>query len=91
MCQSQFWYEERVHCSNYGIIVEPYENIWTPQIFLVHTIKMINEIGKEGVMVRIENTGLVSWDPGQLFKCLRSTNVKYYPFGIQECEITFVS
>ena len=91
-----YWYEERIHWdrqnySNISSIVVPYEKFWTPQIFLVNAVKAISEIGKEGVMARVENTGLVSWHPGQILKCLCSPNVKYYPFDIQSCHMMFVT
>ena len=91
-----YWNEERINWdiqnySNINTIIVPYETIWTPQIFLVNTVKVMSQLGKEGVMVRVANTGLVSWNPGQIFKCLCSPNVKYYPFDVQECQLMFIT
>ena len=91
-----YWNEERINWdsqnySNINTIIVPYETIWTPQIFLANTVKVMSQLGKEGVMVRVANTGLVSWNPGQILKCLCSPNVKYYPFDIQECQLMFIT
>ena len=91
-----FWTEERItwdpqNYSHINTLIAPYENIWTPQIFLANTMKVLNAIGKEGIMVRVESSGLANWNPGQIFKCLCSPNVKYYPFDVQECTLKFVT
>ena len=90
------WHEERIkwNVKDYGnlsSITVHYENIWRPQIYLVNAADRIMEIGHEGIMVRVDNDGQATWNPGQVLKFTCSVYVKYYPFDIQKCDMMFVT
>ena len=90
------WNEERIQwkVENYGnisSITVPLNNIWRPPIYLINAAHSIMEIGDEGVMVRVDNNGKATWNPGQVLKFTCSVYVKYYPFDIQKCEMMFVT
>lgn len=66
----------------------PTNKIWLPDLQLY---RALGSFLLEGDSLIINYNGLVKWRPGAITKSFCSIDVRFYPFDIQTCQLTFGS
>ncbi|XP_069108558.1 neuronal acetylcholine receptor subunit beta-2-like [Argopecten irradians] len=70
-------------------IYVPQNKIWKPDIALENGFTKLKELGDDFLLTTIENGGLVTWRPYDVFETKCSINIEYFPFDKQTCELQF--
>ena len=65
--------------------------IWIPRMILVNSVYEVDKISAEWHTVHISNSGHVSFDVGGVFDVSCSSDVTYYPWDRQFCELRFLA
>ena len=63
--------------------------IWRPQVFLGAPLDDFNEVGLSTTSVKINDRGLILWQPADVFKFRCTVNTRCYPFDTQVCYLDF--
>lgn len=87
------WVDERLKWtpSEYGnktSLITPPEDIWRPQLYLLESSDTVQEIVNVSLWTRFNNSGVVTWTPGNVLKIVCTVDVTYFPFDSQTCLIT---
>ncbi|WAR04775.1 ACHA-like protein [Mya arenaria] len=69
----------------------PQDDIWRPDAALQNAFKEVTDLGSKYLKVQIDSKGLVVWAPYQIFHSTCDVNIKYFPFDVQECQITITA
>lgn len=80
--------------ANYGGIdnVEmPVSDIWKPTIVNGNAAKNLRGIPSEGFVARVENSGLLSFYPGDTFTFTCDIDSSFFPFDTQKCNMDVVA
>ncbi|KAK3105995.1 hypothetical protein FSP39_010476 [Pinctada imbricata] len=70
-------------------IYVPQNDVWKPDLVLNNGNSKISELGGSHYYVAILYTGVVMWDPYEVFTTLCSVDMTYFPFDTQTCNIEF--
>lgn len=93
---SIFWLDTELNWDpalfgNVDRIQLPQNEVWKPDITLRNGKSDMKELGGSYLLVTIDNTGEVLWEPYHNFETKCSVDVSYFPFDEQVCDIKFVS
>ena len=66
-------------------------DVWRPRFQIKESINHIQEIGSSSDLVRVDNSGKVSWLVGNVVQVFCSVDVTFFPFDEQSCTISFSS
>ncbi|OAF65707.1 hypothetical protein A3Q56_06577 [Intoshia linei] len=86
------WVDENLKWNNKIFNVDEvtvsYGKIWTPEFALINSAdKLIDNY--ENFNVVILSNGTVRWEPGGNFNSICRSDVRYYPFDTQVCQLIF--
>lgn len=86
------WLDERLKWvpSHYGgksTLLVPPGDIWFPQLYVIESFDVIQEISNTSVMIRLYSSGEIVWKFGKVVKLVCSVDVTYFPFDTQTCSI----
>ncbi|XP_053381226.1 neuronal acetylcholine receptor subunit alpha-6-like [Mercenaria mercenaria] len=86
------WKDSRLawNSSDYGgltSIMFPPDKIWKPQVYILNAYDLFEVENKQ--FARVEEDGVVTWEPAQLLYLLCSVYVLYFPFDVQKCKVDF--
>lgn len=90
------WQDEQLDWTpaSYGGITAsfwPQGDIWRPDIALKNSAIRYKPLGDSSLNVYVTNTGLVVWQPFQVFESTCSVTITYFPFDIQTCKLEFTA
>ena len=63
--------------------------IWRPQVFLGAPLDDFSEVGLSTTPVKINDGGLILWQPADVFTFRCTVNIRCYPFDTQVCYLDF--
>lgn len=78
---------------SYGNIQEfyyPQGNVWKPDISVQNGFSKMHELGSSFVVVNVQSTGTVLWEPFELFETRCNVDTTFFPFDKQTCDLIFV-
>jgi hypothetical protein len=64
--------------------------IWKPDLVLKNGFKKFEEMGANFHLLRVTNTGEVSWYPFEVLETRCSMDITNYPYDKQICDISFI-
>ncbi|XP_021374449.1 acetylcholine receptor subunit alpha-1-B-like [Mizuhopecten yessoensis] len=64
-------------------------DVWIPPVVTTNPFDDIDGFNTGSDIILIYNGGQVIWKPRTVIKSLCTTNVKYFPFDVQTCNISF--
>jgi hypothetical protein len=67
----------------------PQNHIWRPSLYSVGSVDKFTEIGDASFKIRYTYMGEATWQPGGIMKSACSADIRFYPFDIQSCQISF--
>lgn len=70
-----------------SMVVFP-EDIWKPQLIIRQSSNKIQDICNASLMLRVDSSGQIIWNPGHVLQVSCSIDVEYFPFDIQKCSLT---
>jgi hypothetical protein len=79
--------------ASYGLIAKttfPSDTIWKPPLIIGNSATAFKMIGMKDSYIKVVNTGLVLWQPGEsiIFTC--SIDSTYFPFDTQICKFSLL-
>ena len=80
-------WDENPEYANITEIFLKQKEIWKPDILLINTIDDFKDLGSENLLVTVDSSGLVIWEPGHRFNTACSLDINSYPFDSQHSEI----
>ncbi|KAK6166756.1 hypothetical protein SNE40_023380 [Patella caerulea] len=90
------WYDNRLSWKkpaneSGGFIFATEEQVWRPALIVSNSMNHFEIIQDEYCPLRIDNTGMIIWDPPGIYEVNCKADVTYYPFDTQECSIVLQS
>jgi hypothetical protein len=70
-------------------LVIPENDIWRPSLYIIRAVEVFKEFGNESFKIRITHKGEAMWIPGGIMKSTCSADVRFYPYDMQSCQISF--
>ncbi|XP_052076874.1 acetylcholine receptor subunit beta-like [Mytilus californianus] len=65
--------------------------IWVPPLMIENSVDNVGVISDNTVRIRVAANGKVTWSPADMFTTSCVTDVTYYPFDTQTCDIIVTS
>lgn len=89
------WYDQRLNWTadatyknDIPAIYSSQDYIWRPALIIENSVSDIAVVSSTDVLMRIEKTGSVTWTPSNIYSTHCETDVTFYPFDTQECDVT---
>ncbi|XP_033728749.1 acetylcholine receptor subunit delta-like [Pecten maximus] len=88
------WYDSRLEWSNHStysrifVIYSNEDTVWRPPLILSNSVNDISVMSDSAIPIRILLDGTITWTPAGIYQTLCETDVTYYPFDTQVCDIT---
>ncbi|XP_060081187.1 acetylcholine receptor subunit alpha-like [Ylistrum balloti] len=82
------WSINPTYNSDIHAIYSDEDTIWRPPIILENSVSDISVMSDDSIPIRVINDGTLSWTPSGIYVTLCETDVTFYPFDTQECDIS---
>ncbi|CAG2203190.1 unnamed protein product [Mytilus edulis] len=82
------WSSDPSYSSTIPAIYSNENYVWRPALIIENSVKDISVISDENVLMRLESTGNITWTPSGIYVTHCETDVTFYPFDTQECDVT---
>ena len=82
--------QNRWHNVNIDNILIGQKNIWLPDIALQNGFESLSGLGNSFLLVKVDKTGTVTWQPYQVFESACTVDVTLFPFDKTKCELKFI-
>lgn len=85
------WTAEAAYSSDILVIYTTQDYVWIPSLSVTNSVDELAVISDDTVIIRVTNDGTLTWTPGGVYETSCSTDVTYYPFDEQECDIVLTT
>ncbi|XP_069108110.1 acetylcholine receptor subunit alpha-like [Argopecten irradians] len=82
------WSNNPTYNSDIDVIYSDEETVWRPPLILENSIEDISVMSDDSIPIRVVNDGTLSWTPSGIYTTLCETDVTFYPFDTQTCDIS---
>ncbi|XP_069108301.1 acetylcholine receptor subunit delta-like [Argopecten irradians] len=62
--------------------------VWRPPLIIDNSVSDISVMSDEAIPIRCSMRGLMIWSPSGIYKTMCETDVTFYPFDTQTCDIS---
>ncbi|KAJ8308081.1 hypothetical protein KUTeg_012955 [Tegillarca granosa] len=84
------WSNSSLTSQNYGSVpflfsTEKY--VWRPAVIIENSVEDISVISDENIPMRMQSSGVITWNPSGIYKVSCEPDITYYPMDSQTCTI----
>ncbi|XP_063411900.1 neuronal acetylcholine receptor subunit beta-3-like [Mytilus trossulus] len=81
------WSQDATYNTNIPAIYSNEEYIWRPALIIENSVSDISIVSDDNVLMKVQSSGSVIWTPSGIYKTHCETDVTYYPFDTQSCDV----
>ncbi|XP_052079243.1 acetylcholine receptor subunit alpha-1-A-like isoform X1 [Mytilus californianus] len=81
------WSQDATYNTSIPAIYSNEENIWRPALIIENSVSDISIVSDANVLMKIQSGGSVIWTPSGIYITHCETDVTYYPFDTQSCDV----
>ncbi|XP_033728806.1 acetylcholine receptor subunit delta-like [Pecten maximus] len=82
------WSNKTPYNSDINAIYSDEDTIWRPPLILENSVNDISVMSDDSIPIRVANDGTLSWTPSGIYTTQCETDVTFYPFDTQVCDIS---
>ncbi|CAG2221669.1 CHRNB1 [Mytilus edulis] len=81
------WSQDATYNTNIPAIYSNEEYIWRPALIIENSVRDISIVSDANVLMKVQSSGSVIWTPSGIYITHCETDVTYYPFDTQSCDV----
>ncbi|CAC5413736.1 unnamed protein product [Mytilus coruscus] len=81
------WESNVAYLKNIKAIYSNEESIWRPTLTIENSVKDISIVSDVNILMRLKPDGHIIWTPSGIYVTYCETDVTYYPFDTQSCDV----
>ncbi|XP_033728797.1 acetylcholine receptor subunit alpha-like [Pecten maximus] len=82
------WSSLRAFSSHIPAFYADEDTVWRPPIIIENSVSDISVMSDKSIPIRVFHTGDMTWNPSGIYKTTCDTDVTFYPFDTQVCDIS---
>ncbi|XP_060072163.1 acetylcholine receptor subunit alpha-like [Ylistrum balloti] len=82
------WSSNSAYNNDIYAIYSDEDTVWRPPLIMYNSVKDISVMSDDAIPLRVQQDGTVSWTPSGIYETMCETDVTFYPFDTQVCDIT---